>query len=100
MARGRLSNRQRRGVGGVLAVAALATVLIAPLASSSGSAGAVTIDGARSISDNVEVQFAKADGATTDVHLLAWNDFHGNLEAGGLTSTTNSPAARPTWPRP
>jgi 5'-nucleotidase len=84
MARGRLSARQRRGVVGLLAVAAMGTVLLAPLATSSGNAGAVTIDGARSITDKVSVQFDESAASTTDVHLLAFNDLHGNLEAGAL----------------
>jgi 5'-nucleotidase len=62
----------------------MGTVLIAPLATSSGRAGAVTIDGARSLADKVEVHFAKPKGATTDIHLLGWNDFHGNLEPSTL----------------
>ena len=28
------------------------------------------------------VRFKTPKDRTTDVHLLAWNDFHGNLEAG------------------
>jgi 5'-nucleotidase len=75
---------RRRVVIAALTVTALGTALLAPLASGTASAGAVTIDGARSLSDKVEVSFKKPSGATTDVHLLAWNDFHGNLEAGTL----------------
>ncbi len=72
-----------------VAVAALAlgVVLTAPLARSGGNeAGAVTISGARSLSDRVVVDFghgAKPKPSTTDVHLLAFNDLHGNLEAAG-----------------
>jgi 5'-nucleotidase len=70
------------------AVAALAVgvVVAAPLAGSGGEqAGAVTISGARSLTDQVVVSYAKPDKAlTTDVHLLAFNDLHGNLEAAGL----------------
>ena len=62
----------------------MGTAVLAPLARSSGQAGAVTIDGARSLADKVSVQFQKAQGKTTNVHLLAWNDFHGNLEPTGL----------------
>jgi len=73
----------------VLLVLAVGVVVAAPLASSSRTpAEAVTISGARSLSDQVVVNF---DGAalgaskqrTTDVHLLAFNDLHGTLEAAG-----------------
>jgi 5'-nucleotidase len=80
--------RWRRTWTAQVAVAALAVgvVLTAPLARSDGNeAGAVTISGARSLSDRVVVDFAQ-DGkprTTTDVHLLAFNDLHGNLEAAG-----------------
>jgi 5'-nucleotidase len=74
----------RRVLVGFLAIAAMGTALLAPLARSSGQAGAVTIDGARSLADKVSVQFQRAQGPTTDVHLLAWNDFHGNLEPATL----------------
>jgi 5'-nucleotidase len=62
-------------------------VAAAPLAvTGAPPAGAVTIAGARTLSDKVTVDWA--GGArpqwTTDVHLLAWNDFHGNLEPAGL----------------
>jgi len=72
--------RGRRLGAGVLAVAAVGTALVAPLATSSTPAAA-KIDGARSLADKVSVQFARSKDRTTDVHLLAWNDFHGNLEA-------------------
>jgi 5'-nucleotidase len=65
---------------------ALGVVLVAPVAApSSGSSGAVTISGARSLSDAVSVSFSsKVDkDKTTDVHVLAFNDLHGNLEAAG-----------------
>lgn len=74
----------QRGLVGVLALAALGTVAVAPLAVSSGPASATKIDGARSINDRVEVQVRKPKNRTTDVHLLAYNDFHGNLEPGAL----------------
>ena len=46
---------------------------------------AVTISGARSLSDRVTVELRpnRTGNRTTDVHLLAFNDLHGNLEAGG-----------------
>ena len=80
MGRRRFAIRSRAGVG-LLAVVAIGTALLAPLATSSTPVGAATIDGARSLSDRVAVQFKPSRTRTTDVHLLAWNDFHGNLEA-------------------
>jgi 5'-nucleotidase len=45
----------------------------------------VIIAGARTISDQVLVSFRKpVPGGTTDYHLLAFNDLHGNLEAASL----------------
>ena len=77
---------RRRALLAALVATALGTALVAPLAANSGSAGAgaVTIDGARSLSDKVEVNFKKPSGDTTDVHLLAFNDFHGNLQPASL----------------
>jgi 5'-nucleotidase len=70
----------------VLVVVAVAVVLAAPLAAPDRSAAEATvIAGARSLSDQVHVSYSTAGAqATTDVHLLAFNDLHGNLEAGGL----------------
>src|SRR4029453_11987348 len=64
---------------------AVGMVVAAPLAARDRTAtDTVTISGARSLSDQVSVSFSKPDGQrTTDVHLLAFNDLHGNLEAGG-----------------
>jgi 5'-nucleotidase len=70
----------------LLVVLAVGTVLTAPLASSRSDDGAdaVVISGARSLTDQVAVQYSSSHGQrTTDVHLLAFNDLHGNLEAGG-----------------
>jgi 5'-nucleotidase len=80
--------RTRRSWIAQAAVAALAlgVVLTAPLASSDRTpAGAVTISGARSLSDQVVVSYGgdARQTRTTDVHLLAFNDLHGNLEAAG-----------------
>jgi 5'-nucleotidase len=79
--------RWRRTWTAQIAVAALAVgvVLTAPLARSDGNeAGAVTISGARSLSDRVVVNFGReAKAKTTDVHLLAFNDLHGTLEPAG-----------------
>jgi 5'-nucleotidase len=65
---------------------AVAVVVAAPLAAPNpATADAVTIAGARSLSDQVTVSFSQLDpNRSTDVHLLAFNDLHGNLEAGGL----------------
>ena len=94
----RLAIRNRRTVVGLLAVAAVGTALLAPLATSTGPAGAVTIDGARSLADTVEVRFEVASqGSTTDVHLLAWNDFHGNLEAGAGLNIYGQFAGGAAW---
>jgi 5'-nucleotidase len=70
-----------------LIVAAVSAVIAAPLAVSTAKpADAVTIAGARTLSDNVSVSWDhRWPGRTTDVHLLAWNDFHGNLEPANLT---------------
>jgi 5'-nucleotidase len=68
-----------------LALIAVGVVLAAPLASSNTSgADRVIIAGAKSLSDRVAVSYADAaTGGTTDVHILAFNDLHGNLETGG-----------------
>ncbi|WP_433179388.1 bifunctional metallophosphatase/5'-nucleotidase [Actinoallomurus sp. CA-150999] len=79
--------RSRATRAGLIAVA-LGAVVAAPLAvTGSQPAGAVTIAGARTLSDKVTVDWAGKNRphGTTDVHLLAWNDFHGNLEPTGLT---------------
>jgi 5'-nucleotidase len=69
----------------LLALVALGVVLSAPLASPNrAAADPVIIAGARSLSDRVVVTYGKAKSErTTDVHLLAFNDLHGNLETGG-----------------
>jgi 5'-nucleotidase len=76
-----------RSWAGHLLVAAVAVgvVVAAPLAARDRTAtDTMTISGARSLSDQVSVSFSKPDmQRTTDVHLLAFNDLHGNLEAGG-----------------
>jgi 5'-nucleotidase len=74
-----------RRISAGLAVTALGVALVAPLATgTSQRADAVTIAGARSLSDKVTVQFEKpTKDKTVDVHVLAYNDFHGNLEAAG-----------------
>jgi 5'-nucleotidase len=70
-----------------LAAVALTVVLVAPLASPNRASADVVIAGARSMSDQVSVNFAQAPpGHTTkDVHLLAFNDLHGTLDPGTQT---------------
>jgi 5'-nucleotidase len=69
-----------------LAATAIAIVLASPLASPNKAAAGPIISGARSISDQVSVDFGTLPEGhtTTDVHLLAFNDLHGNLEAASL----------------
>ena len=76
-----LSTRGRLG----LVAVSVAAVVLAPLAGV-GTADAVEIAGARTLSDAVHVDFdgEKKPGGTSDVHLIAFNDFHGNLEPAGL----------------
>jgi 5'-nucleotidase len=64
---------------------AIGVVLAAPLATPNrAAANNVVIAGARSLSDQVRVTFANpSTHPTTDVHVLAFNDLHGNLEAAG-----------------
>lgn len=72
----------------VLVAAAVSVVLVVPLAAPGGipAGPRIVITGARTISDHVSVRFAKAPAsATTDVHVLAFNDLHGTLEPGGNT---------------
>src|SRR5919202_1489746 len=68
-----------------LAAITLGAVLAAPLSSPNRSSAGPIISGARSLSDRIQVTYGQAskDG-TTDVHLLAFNDLHGNLEAASL----------------
>lgn len=75
------SSARSRTVQAILAVFAVVVVLSAPLERAEG----VVITGARSITDEVSVTFTPfKKERTTDVHLLAFNDLHGNLEAGSL----------------
>jgi 5'-nucleotidase len=70
----------------IVAGIAVAVVVAAPLAARNpAAADRVTIAGARSLSDHVTVSYRQVDRRrSTDVHLLAFNDLHGNLEAAGL----------------
>jgi 5'-nucleotidase len=68
-----------------LAGIAVAVVLAAPLASPNKAEGGPIISGARSLSDQIVVKFAaQPPKSSTDVHLLAFNDLHGNLEPASL----------------
>ena len=64
--------------------AVVGAVLTVTLASPNKASADVVIGGARSISDPVSIAYgANKQGTTTDVHVLAFNDLHGNLEAAG-----------------
>jgi 5'-nucleotidase len=70
-----------------LVAIAVGVVLAAPLAAPNrAAADNITISGARSLSDRVLVSFTKKPkpSSTTDIHILAFNDLHGNLEAASL----------------
>ncbi|HKP19826.1 MAG TPA: bifunctional metallophosphatase/5'-nucleotidase [Gaiellaceae bacterium] len=68
----------------VLAGIAVTVVLAAPLASPRSASANVVISGAKSLSDRVSVTYAdKRATATTDVHILAFNDLHGTLDPAG-----------------
>jgi 5'-nucleotidase len=71
----------------VLAALAIGVVLAAPLAAPNRAAANVTISGARSLSDQVSVQFKKAEKShgTTAIHVLGFNDLHGTLDPAGQT---------------
>ncbi len=77
-----------------LAAVAVGVVLAAPLASPNPASAEVVISGARSLSDQVSVKFAAPESerpkpppaqpdTMTEVHVLAFNDLHGTLQAGG-----------------
>jgi 5'-nucleotidase len=79
-----LGGLRRRNTRSVLVAAAVVAAVVTPLATGGGGAGATVIGGANNLSDTVSVQFQKPKGRTTDIHLLGFNDQHGNLEAAGL----------------
>jgi 5'-nucleotidase len=84
--RNRTFLRSRAARAGLIIVA-LGAVAAAPLAvPKTQQADAVTIAGAGTLSDKVAVDWSGGHkpSRTTDVHLLAWNDFHGNLEPDAL----------------
>jgi 5'-nucleotidase len=70
-----------------LAAIAVGVVLAAPLASPNKAAAGPIISGARSLSDQVSVNFDAVPPGhdTSDVHILAFNDLHGTLDPGGQT---------------
>jgi 5'-nucleotidase len=70
-----------------LAAIAVGVVLAAPLASPNKAAAGPIISGARTLSDQIAVNFGDvpAGHETSDVHILAFNDLHGTLEPGGQT---------------
>jgi 5'-nucleotidase len=70
----------------LVAAVAVGVVVAAPLAARNQAPNdGVVISGARSLSDKVAVSYQKLDQRpSTNVHLLAFNDLHGNLEAGSL----------------
>jgi 5'-nucleotidase len=66
-----------------LAAIAIGVVLATPLASPNKATAGPIISGARSLSDKVNVTFAKEkppNDRTSDLHILAFNDLHGNLQ--------------------
>jgi len=67
-----------------LAATAVVVVLVSPLASPNKAAAGPIISGARSLSDSVSVRVSALPKGhtTTDVHILAFNDLHGTLQAG------------------
>jgi 5'-nucleotidase len=78
--------RSRAARAGMI-ITALGAVVAAPLAvTKAPSADAVTIAGAQTLSDKVAVSWAgkTKPSKTTAIHLLGWNDFHGNLEPAAL----------------
>jgi 5'-nucleotidase len=68
----------------LLVAIAVGVVLAAPLAAPNRASADVVISGARSLSDQVQVTYSAKPAATANVHVLAFNDLHGNLEAASL----------------
>jgi 5'-nucleotidase len=70
-----------------LAAIAVGVVLGAPLASPNKASAGPIISGARTLSDQVAVNFAAVPPGhdTSDVHILAFNDLHGTLDPTGQT---------------
>jgi 5'-nucleotidase len=75
----------RSGALRALALIGAGALLTAPLAViSGGGAGAATIAGAGRCPTPWRSFAQVLASRTTDLHVLAWNDFHGNLEPGSL----------------
>ncbi len=70
-----------------LVAIAVGVVLGAPLASPNKAAAGPIISGARTLSDQIAVNFDAVPPGhdTTDVHLLAFNDLHGTLDPASQT---------------
>ena len=76
----------RRGRRIALVASGLTAVLVTPFAvSRGGPADAAVIGGAATLQDSVTVTYHKAKHEDIgDVHVIAYNDFHGNLEPATL----------------
>ncbi len=79
----RFAPQHRRWVTAGLCLAVATAVGVFPFA---GTPGGVSIAGAQSLSDPVKIGTPTVDGATTDIHVLGFNDLHGHLD--GSTSGT------------
>ena len=78
MTRIRLSSRFTRRVAPLAVLATVGAVLaLTPFADPSE---AQTITGATSLSDTVSIGNPLVDGATTEIHVLGFNDLHGHLD--------------------
>ena len=71
------SKKSRQIVSAILGAAVLGAVGILPFASSPGG---VSIAGAQTLSDPVKIGQPLVNGATTDVHILGFNDLHGHID--------------------
>jgi 5'-nucleotidase len=78
----RVTAHRRLATTGLCFAVALA-VGVSPFASGPGG---VSIAGAQSLSDPVKIGTPTVDGATTDIHVLGFNDLHGHID--GSTSGT------------
>ena len=80
-ARQNRSRKSRQLVSAALGAAVLGAVGILPFATSQGG---VSIAGAQTLSDPVRIGQPLVSGATTDIHVLGFNDLHGHID--GSTS--------------
>jgi len=73
-----------RAATGAAMVVAVGVIAVSPMASPHTASAKITIAGANSINDQVQVNFLpnKNKDKSVDVHLLAFNDLHGTLEPG------------------